>query len=287
MRTAYGEFADVITFGERPGESPAEYKARRARVTTEHEIEVRDARAAPGGLAGFSLAKHGFAYLLAPEPIADFYDRNLVRRVYLPRLEALVRTHTGASRVVLIGQQVRDERTGRGTSSASYARFVHSDYGPEFEAPLRRVLRARCGLDARTAGECGLAVLGFWAPIDRPAYRDPLALLDHASLEAGRPMLRYIYHGDLHYGSRRPLARRIPAAAQDAPAISPVFDPGQRWYFVADMRPDEGVLFKQYDWRPDAGARAAWHTSFHDGFHDGEDLPGRRSIEIRLLVTFE
>ncbi len=287
VRTPYGEYAAVVTLGERPGESRSAYKVRRARVTREWPVTVHDARSVGSGLQAFRLEQHGFVFLPAPRPVSDFYDHEVVRRRYAPSLGERVRDVTGATRSLLIGQQVRDERSGRGTSSASYARFVHSDYGPEFEGPLRGMLHARWGLDRETAAGCGLAVVGFWAPIDRPAYRDPLALLDYASVGAEAEMVRYLYHGDLHYRSRRPLAERIPAAAQDAPAIAPSFAAGHRWYFAPDMRPDEGVLFKHYDWRVGSGAPAAWHTSFHDRFHDRSGLPGRRSIEIRLLLTFE
>ena len=288
VRTPAGEYTGLLTLGEAPGASKDDYKRRRDRVVSQHRVTIRDAREwATGGLAAWQLEAHGFTFVGAPEPVADFHDRTGVRREYLPRVLALMKASTGASHAFLMGHQVRSEETGRGTSSSSYARFAHSDYGPDFEPLLRRLLVARHGFSEADALGCGMCCAGLWTPIERPAYKDPLCLLDCGSVDIENEMVRYIYQGDLKFESKRPFEERVPAAAQDAPAIAPIYSPHHRWFFVPDMRPEEAVIFKQYDWRPGVAARACWHDSFRDRFHDDwEECPGRRSIEFRILLTF-
>ena len=288
VRTASDQYSGLLTLGEAPGASKEDYKKRRDSVVRKYPVTIQDARTCEaGGLGAWQLAMHGFEFVSAPTPIGDFHDREQIRRDYMPRVLDLIKAETRAICAFPIGQQVRTEETGRGTSSSSYARFAHSDYGPEFEPLLRRLLVTRYGFGEAEARSCGMACLGFWTPIDHPAYKDPLCLLDCSSVEFDREMVRYIYQGELHFDSKRPAAERVPAAAQDAPAIAPLYSPAHRWYFAPDMRTDEAVIFKQYDWRPGVAARACWHDSFRDRFHDTwQECPGRRSIEFRILATF-
>lgn len=288
VRTRLGEYSGLLTLGEARGATTEDYKKRRDGVVQQHRTTILDARSHAGGdLSAWKLERHGFTFVPAPAPVDDFHDRARVRRDYAPRLFDLVKETTGASRVFLVGQQVRSEHTGRGTSSGSYARFAHSDYGPEFEAPLRRLMASRDWMTEEEAMSCGICCAGFWVPIERPAYKDPLCLLDCSSVDLDRDMIRFIYQGDLKFDSKRPAAQQVPAASQDAPALAPIYSPEHRWYFAPDMQPDEAVIFKQYDFRPGIAARACCHNSFRDTFHDAwEECPGRRSLECRLLLTF-
>lgn len=283
------DYTNLLTLGEVPGGSKEDYKRRRDRVVSRHYVTVLDA-GCNRDVASWEFEVNGFTFVAAPLPIDNFHSRQEVRSEYGPRIFELARTTTGASRAFLIGQQVRTEQTGRGMSSDSYARFAHSDYGPEFEPLFRRLLSDRYGFSKNEASHCGLCLAGFWAPIDRPAYKDPLCLLDCTSVDLEKDMVRYIYQyqDERNVVSKRPPEERIPIPAQDAPAIAPAYSPNHRWYFRPDMSPEEGVVFKQCDFRKIEGARACWHSSFHDRFHDDWDrCPGRRSIEIRLLLTFE
>ena len=97
--------------------------------------------------------------------------------------------------------------------------------------------------------------------------------------------------GDIGY-SRKPGEAidpsKVPLASQDAPALGPKFDPSHRWVYCPDMTPSEAVIFKQYDFRPSGQTRAAYHHSMEDKFHDcWKECPGRRSIECRILLTFD
>ncbi|MGI9615490.1 MAG: CmcJ/NvfI family oxidoreductase, partial [Acidimicrobiales bacterium] len=292
VSTVLGEYSGLLTLGEMPGDSKADYKKRRARVVAEHEVTIRDARDEDGGLRSWDFDRNGFTAASAPEPVSDFGDRRLLANDFVPPALEIVRQALGASRSFSVGFQIRTEATGRGTSQASYARFAHSDYGPEYESQFRTVLTHRFGVPEQEARTCGLCCVGFWAPIERPAYQDPLCLLDAASTDPENlqtKSVRLIYSG-LSLGSMnrdRPLEERIPVPGGDAPSLAPIYSPEHRWIFIPDMTPDQALIFKQYDFRPGVASRACFHNSFRDRFHeDWQACPGRRSVEVRMLVTF-
>jgi len=290
--TDLGSYDGLLLMGEQPGDSKEEYKRRRAQVAVTHEMTVTDGRATAGGPDGWGFDSNGFTAAVAPEPAADFADRRLLAAEYVPRVLDLVQETLGASRTFSIGFQIRTESTGRGTSQASYARFAHSDYGPDYEAQFRDVLAHRFDVPDAEAESCGLCCVGFWAPINHPAYQDPLCLLDVASTDPSNlegESIRLLYSG-LSLGRMnrdRPLEERIPVPGGDAPALAPIHAPQHRWVFVPDMSPEEALIFKQYDFRDGAPSRVCFHNSFRDRFHDDwQDCPGRRSIEVRVLATF-
>ena len=60
---------------------------------------------------------------------------------------------------------------------------------------------------------------------------------------------------------------------------------GHQWYYAANLRPDEGLLIKQFDSRTDAGiARRTPHCAFGSEKDYGDT---RQSIEVRCLVFWE
>ena len=290
--TVLGSFDGVLLMGEQPGDSKEEYKARRAKVVERHEVTIHDARDADGGLGAWDFDRNGFCAIAAPPGVDDFTDRKLLANEYVPEVLEAVRASLGASRTFSVGFQIRTEATGRGTSQASYARFAHSDYGPEYEDQFRRVLTHRFGVPEDEVRASELCCVGYWAPIDRPAYQDPLCLLDAASTTS-TPLeersIRLLYSG-LSLGKMnqdRPIEQRIPVPGGDAPTLAPLHRDDDRWIFAPDMTPEEALVFKQYDFRSDATSRVCFHNSFRDRFHDDWDAcPGRRSVEVRILATF-
>lgn len=292
VSTVLGDFSGLLSLGELPGDSKDDYKTRRANVVARHEVRIHDGRDRDGGLGGWDFSRNGFAVVDAPEPIDDFGDRRLLAEAYVPRALEVTRQALGANRAFSVGFQIRTEATGRGTSQASYARFAHSDYGPDYESQFRTVLAHRFGVPEDEARTCGLCCVGFWAPIERPAYQDPLCLLDAASTDPDNlatQSIRLLYSG-LSLGRMnrdRPLEERIPVPGGDAPSLAPIYSPEHRWVFVPDMTPKQALIFKQYDFRPDAATRVCFHNSFRDRFHeDWQDCPGRRSVEVRVLLAF-
>jgi hypothetical protein len=66
--------------------------------------------------------------------------------------------------------------------------------------------------------------------------------------------------------------------------ITLAHDPGQRWYYLPEMEPDEVIIVKTYDSEP-AMSRFAIHGAFADPTTPRHALP-RESIEVRVFAAF-
>lgn len=278
--------SDHLTFKRvvMTGTDPSDTKSKETQTRLVEGIIVQDARQTPGGgLAAWSLETHGFCFVPAPAgPEKGFADYAAVRAEFEPRLlEAAIKA-TGASRAFWMGH-------ARRTQSFEYSRIAHTDFGPEFEPLFRRTLVQRWKVPLAEAESCGMMVLGYWAPVENPAYKRPLCLLD-GSRRDPREAVPFMTLGNIGY-SRVPgkEAERIPLALQDAPSYGPTYSAADRWVYVPDMLPSEAVFFKHYDFRPKgASAKVAYHNSFDDNFWaNWKECPSRRSVECRVLLTFD
>jgi len=313
-----------------------------------HEVTVLNGRTALGPEAaagpghGWDLEEHGFTFVArpgsSPGPSGspggfDFpphaqQERGAADREFGPLVLDSVLRATGARRAFWLSHQRRTDETtpagGMTNQQGPALGFCHTDYGPAFEQQLRTVLVRRFGVARAEATSCGIVLMNLWAPVCNPAFRHPLALLDGSTVDLSADAIPYILDPGLDtayaYGTSssrhpRPAAERVPQAAKDAPALSPCHRARHRWVFLPDMREDEAVLFKQYDFRREqqqqqqqgkqgkqgkqqgggggggvakARVRATFHVAFEDPFHDGdEEKPGRQSIECRVLLMFD
>ena len=95
-----------------------------------------------------------------------------------------------------------------------FARFAHSDFGPLDEPLFRSWLQARHGVPEAEANSCGMCVLGFWVPIQHPAYKDPFAVLDKSTVRLEEEALQYMR-------ARASERRQSACAAAPSPAFAP------------------------------------------------------------------
>ena len=110
-------------------------------------------------------------------------------------------------------------------------------------------------------------VINLWRPILREPLRDaPLAVCDSRTVDNAD-----LVPSDLVYRDRT------------GETYSVSYNPAHRWYYVPEMRRDEGLLLKIADTRTDIPARFMPHTSFTDPTTPPGAAP-RESIEIRSLV---
>lgn len=303
METKFGFFKDVL---ETAGGGVS--REERDKVMEKKPMTVVDGRThLPGGKEAWNFDEHGFCFIRRPE--YDFeehleQDRKRVNREFGPKVAEACRVATGAKRAFWMSHQ---RRSDNGTYIEGYARgAAHSDYGEEFESQFRSVLTARYGVEEEEANSCGLCVVNMWAPVERPAYKMPLALLDGSTIDLGKETIRWKNHanfdngygyyndnkqvlgGNIDAAQQRALHERVPQAAQDAPALGPCYAPQHRWVYLPDMTEEEGVIFKQIDFRTNKKARATFHCAIDDKFHsDWKECPGRRSIECRVILTFD
>jgi hypothetical protein len=297
VETSWGRFSGVTDW--RPSFGGALFESQ--------QVTVVDARThLPGGKDAWSLDEHGFCYIA--RPAYDFeehaqQDRKRVDAEFGPKVVEAVRLAAGAKRAFWMSHQRRAEEGARiaGQDADGYVLgFGHSDYGPDFERQLRTVLTARYGVLPHEAQTCGLCLVNMWAPVQRPAYQNPLAYLDSSSIEMPTHTTKYLLPSevDTGYGYQkealgqekhpRPVNERVPVAAKDAPALAPLYSPQHRWVYLPDMTEDEAVIFKQYDFRKSSTSKATFHQAFPDPFHSSwADCPGRRSIECRVVLTYD
>ena len=245
-------------------------ESRRAH-TAKHTVFIHDAR--PKLQRGeIDLDANGFTLLRMQSQVCDFHDDAEVRSVYYPEVTSLVKRATGAVEVFITQHLVRTE--SKEDFNKAYARFLHCDYSlDDARQSAARVLERR-GLAAADYDAKEFAWYNAWQPFDHVAVRNPLALLDAASLRMD-DIVDYRYTG---YGQQR-----NPNAAAETKSAMPARNPSHRFYYVSNMATDEVLFFKQLDTRRRGGVCP--HTSFDDPAVPA-DAPPRRSIETRLMAVF-
>lgn len=195
VASKFGTFKDVV-------QMPLNFLKHRDEYYEKHPMTVVDGRThLPGGKEAWSFEEHGFCYIKTPDYEFEDHlqqDRRRANREFGPKVAEAVRQATGAKRAFWLSHQRRAEV---GTPTEGYARGAgHSDYGPENEAQCRRMLTARCGVPQDEAQSCGLCLVNLWCPVERPAYKFPLALLDSSTVDPEKEWIRQISHPDADNG---------------------------------------------------------------------------------------
>lgn len=283
--------------------TPAEFKKFRHEMTETRDMRLVDARGIPGGIGAWDLDKNGFCIVRPPPPM-DFTKQgdpkkttlgrvpedSLVKKEYFPKLMEMAMEITGAEKGFLFQHFNRSENPEN--AGLAYSRFTHSDAGPDSPESWRRLLVKQAGWTEAEAWNCEILYLNFWVPRDRPAFKDPLVLLDGATVNFKEEVvsIRSVMRNSKKNREADPNAPEFVEAPNRTGLVGPTYSPKHRWVYCSDMRPDEMWLFKQYDTRegPDWAVKQAFHDSFHDPHYDDTSgpVPGRRSAELRALLTF-
>lgn len=236
-------------------------ETRRAN-TAFQEVRMHDAR--PMLAAGeCELDRCGFTLTRYENGVTNFRDEEEVQRVYYPGIERLVERVTGAHRAFVRSHLVRTETPI--DFNDGYARFVHCDYNVKRLVEMSEDVLKQHGVEPQPNWD--YVWYNTWQPFDHPAIRNPLAFIDWQSLPADDVI-------DYYYTGRN----------TDSLVAAPVHNPNHRWCYFPDMTTDEILVFKQMDGRRDVSVYCP-HTSFEIP-NLPEDVPPRRSIEMRLLAVF-
>jgi hypothetical protein len=229
-----------------------------------HNVTVRDARAVADNL---SLDREGFVLVHHKTAAADLYDDEIIKSVYYPECERLMREAAGSKRVVAFDHIVRNAAKAEipGSGVKLPAGRVHNDY-TAWSAPQR--VRDLMGDEAEELLQHRFAINNVWRPIAGPLLRSPLALCDAASLEDEN-----LVASDLRYPDRT------------GEIYGVTYNPKQRWYYFPKMQPDEAVMIRCFDSARSGAARFSAHGAFDDP-QTPADAPPRESIEVRTLVFF-
>jgi hypothetical protein len=276
VRRTSGDVSAPLTFivpsATKPVFQSSAYTGGAPRVffdTERHTVMIQDMRPLAGAL---SLDHEGFELLRRATAVRDLYDDDAIENVYYPEIDALLRSVTGASRVVIFDATRRSDR-GAGASNRDGLRGpatrVHVDYteksGPQRVKDLLGEAEA-ARLDASGAR---IVQINVWRPIRGPVERSPLALADASSIRAE----------DL-IATEQVFPDRVGEIYHLA------YYPSQRWYYAPRMTADEVLLIKGWDSLDDGRARFTPHGAF-DLPETPRDAAPRESIEVRTLVVIE
>ena len=215
----------------------------------------------------FALERNGFRLVHHETRVIDFFDEDEVRRVYYPEMQALVKAESGAARVEVFDHTLRtdDDELRETHKIREVVRRVHNDY-TEWSGPQR--VRTFLPQEADELLRRRFAVIQVWRPIRHPVETWPLAIADAQSISPESLVVT---------------ERRYPDRIGQTYAIT--YDPGHRWYWFPQMRPDEALVFKTYESQKQGYARWTAHTAFDDPTTAPGARP-RESIEIRTLAFF-
>lgn len=231
-----------------------------------HEVAIRDGRPLRDS---FRLDTHGFAFADHPTRMKDFTDEAERKRVYDPEVQALVKTYSGASEVLVFDHTIRigDEKAMAAINARPPVKGVHNDY-TETSAPRR--LREIVGdAEAERRLKKRFAIIQTWRPIRRPVMIDPLTLCDGRTI----PQQGFIL-----------VQRRYEDRTGEVYHIA--YNPAHEWFYFPQMTRDEALVFKVFDSSSEPTTRFTAHTAFDDP-NTPPNAPARESIETRTFAFWD
>jgi hypothetical protein len=229
-----------------------------------HKVIIRNGRPHTNE---FTLERSGFRFVRHDTAMKDFLDRDEVKRVYYPEMEALIKAESGAKRVVVFDHTLRtaDDAFREERKIREPVQRVHNDY-TEWSGPQR--VRDVLPDEAEALLKRRFAIVQTWRPFRHPVETFPLAIADATSLAPG----------DLVVSERR-----YPNRVGQTYAIT--YNPAHRWFWFPRQQRNEAIVFKVFDSEKDGRARWTAHTAFDDPTAPPNARP-RESIEIRTLAFF-
>ena len=255
---ATGEKLTNVMFG------PKNIRHRTAGTEELHEVEIRNGRSSA---TQFSLDENGFVLVEHRTAVRDFFDKAELERVYYPEVSQLIRSVSGAARVIAFDHTLRSgeeaEREARGIREPLSS--AHNDY-TEWSGPNR--VRELMGEEAETLLKRRFAIIQVWRAINQPIQCNPLAIA-HSKSVAPEDLLI--------------AERRYPHRIGQTYRLK--YSPAHRWFYFPQMGRDEALVFKVFDSETDGRARFTPHASFDDP-STPLGAPPRQSIEARALAFF-
>lgn len=261
----------VLRFLEPPAEHPFDYRYDPPLGSPQANIDYKPwsvpIENARGVLDDGTLDLIGAALVVYPSKVRDFWDEAQTLALGHPEIVQLVKTVTGAQRVVVFDHTRRRRSEGsepHAVVSRQPVARVHADQTHE-SGPQR--VRDIFGDEAEVLLQGRAAIINVWRPINHPARDWPLAIGDARTVD---PKDRI--NIDLIFANRTGANFGI------------LHNPHQRWLYVPDLQVNEALLIKSWDSDP-AMARFTPHTAFEDPTTP-IGTPPRESIEFRTMAFF-
>jgi hypothetical protein len=227
-----------------------------------HSVVIRNGRKFETSLDG-----EGFLMAWHETAVTDFFNQSQIRDVYYREMIDLIKTQSGAKRVVVFDHTLRtaDDADRAARKIREVVPRVHNDY-TEWSGPQR--VRDLLPDEAETLLKGHFAIIQVWRPIRYSVETFPLAMCDAMSISPDDLIVTERRHPD-----------RI------GQTYSIGYNPDHRWFWFPLQRREEAIVFKVYDSLKDGRARWSAHTAFDDPTAPPNARP-RESIEIRTLAFF-
>ncbi len=230
------------------------------------EVAVHDGRPRANE---FDLETQGFKFMRHETAVTDFTDGEQVEAVYYPELEELLRSATGAEKILIFDHTIRigdpEKRAALGVRDP--VRNAHNDFTDE-SAP-QRVRDLLPPDEAEERLKRRFASINVWRPLTGPVKTDPIAICEWNSIGPDDMVVAKRVYKDRVGG-----------------ILNLSYNPNQRWHYFPDMETDEVILLKCFDSERDGRARWTAHAAFEDPAGPDPDLPARESIEVRTLLFY-
>ncbi|KAF2165782.1 hypothetical protein M409DRAFT_67111 [Zasmidium cellare ATCC 36951] len=250
----------------KPG-AEAKFEDLNENGSTSHDVTINDVR---GKTQDLSLASNGFQYVSHDVAgLGDCKTEQEITDLLLPATKELVQNQLGASRIDILTSRIRSKYSTDPAKRQEYrgpANSVHSDFTPA--GALKQLENVITDAEERQQliENHRVYVINVWRPL-KPITRDPLAVCDWQTVDRHRDWIskRFIYPGNW------------------SELGTPVYHPDHRWYWISNQRPNEALVFVQFDGdKVDEGGMTVAHTAFVDpDFNEG---PPRESMEIKMFA---
>ncbi|KAI1179090.1 putative 7 alpha-cephem-methoxylase [Nemania sp. FL0916] len=224
----------------------------------------------------FNLDDNGFAFARQEFPLCTVTDET-IQKQYLPAMEVLIREYLKQyCEIIWFDWRCRSSDKTKtsipeGTKiklddrmiPLAPLRTVHVDQTPA--AAIDRVKRHVSHERAEALLKKRVRILNVWRPMGAPVESFPLAFCDGSTVPQDKlvevDVVRHSFPGEAYY---------------------PLEYNGYKWHFMNKMTPDEVVIMKMNDTKPDVAAHCCPHASFAQT--EDADAIARESIELRALV---
>ena len=204
-------------------------------------VVVGDARAATEPP---SIHAHGFCLRRMPSKFRKYADRDAVKKSYFPEVERIISKELDAEKVIVFNYVLLSSRLNlKSSPGADIPAFTaHNDYTSKI-APTR--LCELIGAEEASKWLSKRVVqLNVWRPFNNPVEEFPLAMCDGRSISP-----KQLVAADL----------RFPDRVSEFQFLK--FSKKQAWWYYPRMTPDEILIIKGYDSKPENGARWAPHAA--------------------------
>ncbi|KAK4200761.1 hypothetical protein QBC40DRAFT_253766 [Triangularia verruculosa] len=234
-------------------------------VIDQHTVMLRDVR---GREEQYDLDTHGFTFAAMPPLKVDLDDEQALRTDYVQQMEDFLREKLQADIVHVFDYTLRRVKPQGASYNWNEARppgtSAHVDQSPH-AAFTRMRLHLEGNIETLKTGRVQL--INIWRPIVGPVKDMVLGICDARTVE-NEDLITHdlVYH---HYVGEN---------------LQLKYNSKQRWYFLDNMEPGEGIIFKNFDSIMDGRARLAPHAAFKRLGEVPANSPLRQSIEIRAIV---